>query len=104
MISSQKKDTKSTTGTNSFRLSGLTLEERIPEVRFYRASDRIFIIFLALLYSNISYYVVKNVSLCPKVSYFSITLPTLRAMLFSCGTRAVPEIDAKTVTIDCYRE
>ncbi len=34
----------------------------------------------------------------------SITLPTLRASLFPCGTRAVRKKTQKTVTIDFYRE
>ncbi|MDD7189672.1 MAG: hypothetical protein PUH41_04090, partial [Prevotella sp.] len=46
-------DAKSTTRTKSFRLRGLTFEKINPEVLFYGASGRIFMLFCVLPDSNI---------------------------------------------------
>ncbi|MCI7482666.1 MAG: hypothetical protein MSA97_01565, partial [Prevotella sp.] len=45
-------DAKSTTRTKSFRLRGLTFEKINPEVLFYGASGRIFMLFGVLPDSN----------------------------------------------------
>ena len=47
-----KDDAKSTTRTKSFRLRGLTFEKIKPEVLFYGASRRIFMLFCVLPDSN----------------------------------------------------
>ena len=47
-----KGDAKSTTRTKSFRLRGLTFEKTNPEVLFYVASGRIFMLFCVLPDSN----------------------------------------------------
>ena len=47
-----KGDAKSTTRTKSFRLRGLTFEKIKPEVLFYGASGRIFMLFCVLPDSN----------------------------------------------------
>ncbi|MCI7183182.1 MAG: hypothetical protein MSA05_03300, partial [Prevotella sp.] len=45
-------EAKSTTRTKSFRLRGLTFEKIAPEVLFYGASGRIFMLFGVLPDSN----------------------------------------------------
>ncbi len=62
MISLQRR-CKSTTRTKSFRLRGLLLKIK-PEVLFYGASRRIFMLFCVLPDSNISYYIIHYQCLC----------------------------------------